>query len=429
MTYAVVQSDRYPKLYGGAAEMWGYKGREVILHGPYETGKTFAVLTKLHALLCKYPRSQALAVRATYTSLISSACQTYDNKVLVHPPGHPDCPIEKYGGESPKFYLYPNGSRIWLGGLDNPDKFLSAEFDFVYVNQAEEIDLDSWETLTGRASGRAANAPYTQVLGDCNPGPPGHWILNRNSTGKLKLIQQLHEHNPTLYDQQTGEITERGKVTMDTLDSLTGVRYQRGRLGLWVQAEGVIYDNFDFDKNVSDDAEYNPDWDVFWGVDDGYSSGAGEGTISYHPRVILLGQVTPTGGLNIFYEYLKTNELSERSIDEVLRLPYREPALAYCDSSAAELRGRIWERGIQTMAATHKVSEGIKNVRRLVCDGKGVRQLKIHSRCKHTIREFQSYRYNENNAGVNAGEPAPMKLDDHCLDALRYMAQRLRYNE
>lgn len=429
MTFAVFQDDTFPKLYGGAAEMWVYKGREIILHGPYETGKTFAVLTKLHALLCKYSHAQALAVRNTYKSLISSVCVTFDNKVLAFPPTNPKCPIEKYGGERPDFYLYPNGSRLWLGGLDNPDKFLSAEFDFVYVNQAEEIDLDSWETLTGRASGRAGNAPYTQVLGDCNPSHPGHWILKRHSEGKLKLIQQMHEYNPTLYDQETGEITAQGIITMDTLNNLTGVRYQRGRMGQWVQAEGVIYDNFNYDLNVNDETDYNPDWEVFWGVDDGYSAGAGEGTVSYHPRVFILGQVTPTGGLNIFYEYVKTNELSERSIDEVLKLPYRQPELAYCDSSAAELRGRIWERGLMTMAATHKVSEGIKNVRRLICDGNGVRQLKIHPRCVNTIREFQSYRYNENNTGVTAGEPAPMKLDDHCMDAVRYLAQRVRYNE
>lgn len=429
MTFAVLQDASFPKLYGGAAEMWAYKGRELILHGPYETGKTFALLVKLHALLCKYPNARGLMTRDTYADLLTTAVVTYEKKVLPLPPEDMRSGVSKFGGEMPKFYDYPNGARLIVAGLDNPGKTLSAEYDFIYVNQAEKIPLDTWETLTRAATGRSGNAPYTQMLGDCNPGPPEHWILKRRSAGKLKLIQQIHEHNPTLYNQDTGEITAQGEITMDTLNNLTGVRYQRGRLGLWVQAEGVIYDNFNFDLNVKDEADYNPDWEVFWGVDDGYSSGAGEGTISYHPRVFVLGQVTPTGGLNIFYEYVKTNELSERSIDDVLAQPYRAPELAYCDSSAAELRGRIWERGLMTMPATHKVSEGIKNVRRLICDGNGVRQLKIHPRCVNTIREFQSYRYNENNTGVSAGEPAPMKLDDHCMDAVRYLAQRVRYNE
>lgn len=429
MNYAVVQNESYPKLYGGAAKFWKYKGREVILHGPFETGKTFATLTKLHALLCKYPHSQALMVRQTYKSVISSACVTFDNKVLAFPPGDPRCPIDKYGNEKPDFYLYPNGSRLWVGGLDNPSKFLSAEFDFIYVNQAEEIDLDSWETLTGRASGRAGNAPYTQVMGDCNPGPPRHWILQRSLAGSLELIQQTHEYNPTLFNQETGEITEQGKISIATLDAMTGLRYQRGRLGLWVMAEGAIYDNFSMEAggNVTADAEYNPDLPVLWFIDDGYARGDGPGHANYHPRVILLAQDTPQGGVNIFYAYSATGELGERSIQNVFELPYKRPDAAYIDSSAVELKQRIWNEGINTVGSTHPVHEGIKNMRRLVCDGNKVRLLKIHPRCTEMINEFQSYRYDPDSKVSNIGEPKPLKIDDHFLDAARYGTWRLRY--
>jgi len=429
MTFAVLQDEAYPKLYGGAARFWSYKGREVILHGPFETGKTYATLTKLHALLCKYPHSQSLMVRQTYKSIVSSACVTFDTKVLVYPPGDPRCPINKYGGEKPDFYEYPNGSRLWVGGLDNPGKFLSAEFDFIYVNQAEETDLDSWETLTGRASGRAGNAPYTQIMGDCNPGPPRHWILQRALAGSLELIQQTHEFNPTLYDQKTGDITERGKLSMATLDAMTGLRYQRGRLGLWVMAEGAVFENFSMetDGNVTADAEYNPDWPILWGVDDGYARGDGAGHPNYHPRVILLGQPTPQGGMNIVHSYIQVGELGETSIDNVIKLGYPLPNAAYIDSSAVELRQRIWNCGIQTVSSTHPVHEGIKNVRRLICDGNGVRLLKIHPRCTEMINEFQSYRYDPDSKVSNVGEPKPLKVDDHTVDATRYLCWHLRY--
>lgn len=428
MTFAVFQGEQYPKLYGGAAEFWKYHGREIILHGPYETGKTFAVLTKLHALLCKYPKARGLMTRETYADLVNTAVVTYEKKVLTFPPEDVRSGISKFGGEKPQFYDYPNGARLVVAGLDNPGKTLSAEYDFIYVNQAEELDLNTWETLTRAVTGRAGNAPYTQMMGDCNPGSPHHWILNRSQDRKLKLLQQLHEHNPTLFDQQTGQMTEQGKRTMETLDALTGIRYQRGRLGLWVQAEGIIYDNFSPDLNVSEQADYNPDWKtVAWGGDDGYAAGQGPGTEGYHPRVILLAQYTPQGGVNIFAEYVKTNELSERTLDNVLALPYPAPEIAHIDSSAAELRARLWERGIYTIGATHKVSEGIKNVRRLICDGNGMRLLKIHPRCKETIREFLSYRYNPNFTGVQVGEPAPLKMDDHCMDSVRYLCWPLRY--
>ena len=174
-------------------------------------------------------------VRRTYTSLVGSAVVTYERKVLPYPPGHPKCAVRKLGASKPEMYLYPNGSSITLGGLDNPDKFLSAEFDYVYINQAEELRLDDYEKLSGRATGRAGNAPYPQVMADCNPDVPTHWLLSRD---RLLRLSSRHEDNPTLFDPDTGAITPLGTQSLEALDALTGVRYKRGRLGLWVGSGG-----------------------------------------------------------------------------------------------------------------------------------------------------------------------------------------------
>ena len=130
MGYIIAEATPDSKLgyigYGAARDLWGYKGPEVILEGPYQTGKTIACLQKLNALLAKYPGSRALMVRRTYASLVGSAIITYEQKVLPYPPGHPRCGVVKLGKSKPELYTYPNGSTITLGGLDNPDKFLSA---------------------------------------------------------------------------------------------------------------------------------------------------------------------------------------------------------------------------------------------------------------------------------------------------------------
>lgn len=404
--------------YGGAKELYEFPGPEAIIAGPFETGKTIAALHKLHRLLWNNKNVQGLIIRLTYKSLINSAIVTFENKVLDYPSTHPQCEIKSFGGKKPEWYDYPSGSRLHLGGMDYPDKFLSSEFDAIYVNQAEELPLNVWELLTGRATGRAGNLEQAQIFGDCNPSYPEHWIKKRK---EIKLIPSHHEDNPTLFDPVTGKITEQGKKTMARLDSLTGLRYKRGRLGLWVLAEGAIFDNFDEEFNVSRDAEYNPDLPVRWGVDDGYVHGDGPGNANYHPRVFLLGQQTSQGGLNIFDEYVVTGELSERSVANVIALPYALPELASVDSSAAELRRRIGDAGIMHSGGTHPVHEGIKVTRGYICDGQGVRQLQIHPRCVNLIMEMQSYRYDERSRSVKAGERAPLKVDDHCCDALRYL--------
>lgn len=239
---SIVAYDRLPGapvFYGGALELWRYKGQEVILSGPYESGKTLPALTKLHALLVKYPKSRAFITRQTYKSLLATALVTYENKVLPVHPDSPDSPVRKYGKSKPEFYEYPNGSHLLVVGMDNPDKILSGEFDFGYVNQAEELLLDAWEKLVARCTGRAGNAPYTQVMADCNPSFPQHWILHRKP---LKLLEQLHRHNPSLCNPVTGEWTPQGQRTLTILGSLTGIRKLRGFEGRWVAAEGVVYE-------------------------------------------------------------------------------------------------------------------------------------------------------------------------------------------
>ena len=255
MTAVIIEATPESKLgyigYGAARELWRYKGPEVLLEGPYQTGKTIACLQKLNALLAKYPRSRALMVRRTYASLVGSAVISYEQKVLPYPPDHPKCAVEKLGKSKPELYTYPNGSTITLGGLDNPDKFLSAEFDFIYINQAEELLLDHYEKLAGRVTGRAGNSPYPQLIADCNPDIPTHWILQRD---RLKRFKMLHTDNPTLYDQATGEITELGTQSMDALNALTGVRRKRGLEGLWVGVEGMVYEGWDRNIHLIDRA-------------------------------------------------------------------------------------------------------------------------------------------------------------------------------
>src|SRR5262249_55713017 len=140
------------------------------------------------------------------------------------------------------------------------------------------------------------------------------------------------------------------------LNLLTGVQRQRLVEGKWVQSEGVIYDNFDPDVNVSSAADFDPALPILWGVDDGYAYVAGTGTNSYHRRVFLIAQETGEGGLNVFAERYSTNEASyDTSIDAVLELGYPRPDLAYVDSAAAMLRGALTVRDIANMGATHPV--------------------------------------------------------------------------
>lgn len=385
---------------GGAQALWNTKAPEVILAGPADTGKTFGGLHKLDTLCWKYPGSQAAIIRKTQKSLYGSVCVTYQQKVANM------AAINPYGGEKqPDRYIYPNGSVIWLGGMDNPDKVLSSERDFIYVNQAEELAEGDWETLKTRCNGRAGNSPYAQLMGDCNPGGSKHWIRERARRKSIVLLDSIHKDNPTIYGVD-GLLTEGGVARLASLETLTGVRRKRLLEGIWATAEGAVYDTFDARVHVIErpDAEIKQ-W--YLAMDEGYTN----------PAVILLIGEDSDGRLHVHREYYERGKLQRDVVAFALGWwTAFVCTLAAVDAAAAGLIADLNDAGIYAVPRKGRVLDGITAVQALlkVQDDERPR-LTVDPSCVNVINEFESYVWKD-------GKDEPVKENDHALDALRYLA-------
>lgn len=218
---------------------------------------------------------------------------------------------------------------------------------------------------------------------------------------------------------QTPEYYDQERSSLDQSE------FDRVHRNQWQTYQGRIYPTFGM-ENITDEADFNPAKGViYWACDDGYAYGKGPGSESYHPRVVLLAQKNSLGGLDIFAEYYETGvDNYEQTIDDVLKLGYPKPEAAYIDSSAPMFGAVLFRRGIYAVGASHDVIEGIKNVRRYIVDAKGVRLLRIHSRCIQLNREMRVYRHADT-TGSKSGEQSPKKMDDHGPDAARYLLAAL----
>jgi PBSX family phage terminase large subunit len=438
-TEAVKKPKNGFRAYGGAKEMWDLitQGEpQVMIHGPAETGKTVAALHLLDSFCWEHKGLQASLIRKIAADMPGTVIRSFEDKVIHMMPGESKTPdgVSKYGGERPEFYRYPNGSRIWVGGMDHPGKVLSGERDFVLVNQAEELEEDDWETISTRTTGRAGVLRPGRLLGDCNPGPSTHWIMSHVGAGTLKPVKSIHKDNPTLYDPETGYITEQGKLSMEALNKLSGVRYKRLCLGLWVAAEGVVYEDWDPITHANKSKPFAPILYYIAGVDWGLTN---PGVIQvwgidHDDRMYRVHEVYQTGKLvaaskpEDAWWILKAKELKEQyGIRMFVADPSRPDHI-----EAFELSG------LPCVAAYNSVELGIQNVQsRLKIQPDGWPRIITLQGSKPEIdpellqrhaptcleEELEVYAWEKDKEG-KAKKEKPVEKDNHACDAMRYAA-------
>ena len=401
MTYTIradpTAADAVYQPHGGCKQFVYSHDREVILAGPAQTGKTLAACWILHLTACQWPAAQLAIVRKTQRDMYGSVLQTFAHVIA-------GAPVSVYGGERPEAYTYANGSKVWIGGMDNADKILSSERDVIYVNQAEQLTLNDWESLSTRTTGRGAVIPYPRLIGDANPGGRSHWILARAAAGRLTLLHSLHTDNPTLYDDG-GALTPLGVRTFATLDSLTGVRYQRLRLGQWATAEGAVYDTFDRAVHVQkckrDEMQHG-----YMAMDEGYTN----------PAVVLDVGEDSDGRWHVFREFYRRGVLQSDVVAQAAQWHAEHPAMLIAvDAAAAGLTAEMRNVGLPAVAAKGRVLDGIRAVQdRLKVAGDGRPRLTVDPDCINLINEFESYAWKPE-------RDEPVKENDHALDSIRYL--------
>lgn len=368
------------------------------------TGKTMAGVAQ--SLLFAYQQiSKGLIVAPTYDML----------QDIIVPMLYEIIPNEMargYHKQAKKLEL-SNGSIITLRSGDDPNRLRGANRDWAWLDEARNYkDDEVYKVVLASLRGGVLDKLWITTT----PAGLHHWLYKR--------LVEARDANTAFISAST---KDNPYIPHDFYEFLktqyTGIYAKQELEAQFVSFEGLVYDTFSLTDNVSN-VERNPANPLYIGVDDGYAHGGGEGTAGYHPRVILFIEGQPNGGFHVIDEYVATQELSEVSLSNALA-KYPKIEAAFVDSSASELIRRIADLGISYVRATHRIIDGIKVVRRYVLDGQGQRLLQINPRCKMLIKEFQLYRYNQNMSHVEAGEPAPVKQDDHALDSLRYVIYQL----
>jgi PBSX family phage terminase large subunit len=399
------------------------RATEVLIPGPAGTGKTRGVLEKVHLYLLKYPKARGLLVRKTRASMTESVLVTYEAKVV-----QAGCNTTNQARRTRSAYDYDNGSTLVVGGMDNPDRIMSTEYDMIAVFEATELTEDDWEKLTTRL--RNGKGPYQQIIADCNPAAPTHWLKRRADRGQMAVFESRHRDNPTLWDEAKQDWTERGRVYVERLQSLTGHRRARLLDGRWAAAEGLVYPEFDPTVHVVKAMPKGWEaWPKIRSIDFGY----------VHPFVCQWWAVDGDGRMYLYREVYRSKRTVADHARQILTLSEGETYTATVSDHDAEDRATLAAAGIQTIPANKDHRTGRDGVHgRLAKQGDGRPRLYIVEGCTVetdadlyarkqptcTVAEFDAYCYPPGQDGKAAKEE-PVKQFDDGLDALRYAVMHL----
>lgn len=294
---------------------------------------------------------------------------------------------------------------VYYGGIENETGWAGPNVNWAWFDEAaRKRTRTAFNVLSARV--RVGNNPQLWIT--TTPSGVSHWLYDVFVKGIFPddIVQQLKD------DGFKGKIVEYFKASTeankDNLDQFyyltlkgmyTGKLRQQELDGEFVTMNGLVWEDFG-PNNISEEADYHSGVPVEWWVDDGFTKG--------HPRVILMAQVIPPY-VNVFDCYHAEYELAEDSINKALGMSYPKPDIAFVDSSAAELRSRLWQKDIDTIKASHDVEEGIKRTASWITGG----HLRFHPRCQWAINDISGY-VRDDVTGK------PIKDSDHAGDCIRY---------
>lgn len=378
---------------------WRDKSLTLLLTGSAGGGKSRLAAEKVHGFCLRYPGAVCLIARKAREWNSKSILPFFAQTVVGKDPA---VTFHKSEGT----FYYRNGSMVYSGGMmdDSQREAIrsiggAGGLDLVWLEEANAFSRQDYEEALGRMRHNAGG--WRQMILTTNPGGSSHWIykdlIKAGGAAVYYSGARDNPYNPADY--------------LATLDTMTGVMRKRLVEGLWVQAEGAVFDTFDHATHV----KARPESEIkAWALamDEGYTN----------PAVILLVGRDSDGRWHVAREFHKRGVLQGTVVKTA-----REWCMAYncgmvaVDAAAAGLVADLRDAGLPAVSAKGRVLDGIQTLQDMLkVQGDGRPRLTIDPACVNLIGEMESYAWRRTSAGVSKDEPE--KMFDHGPDALRYLS-------
>ncbi len=361
--------------------------KEVVVYGGAGSGKSytvaqFLIIDKLLSQRNKYlliARKYNPSLRLTSYRLVLDVLNKLNVPYLEH--------------KVEQTIELPRRNVIFFRGIDEPEKIKSAEFNYIWMEEATEFEYNDYLQLKLRL--RRATETKNQMFLTYNSldGWTKKQFYDRVDSD-VEVLHTWYVDNPFLDEEYI--------QTLEKLIEQDEAFYRIYALGEYAEIKNKIYSNYTITNEVPTAFD-----EIIYGLDFGYNNPTACLRIGIKDNNIYI--------LDELYERYKTNQ----ELIEMLRDFVTEPnAPIYCDSAEPQRIQELIQAGYYAMPSDKSVKDGIDFIKR--------HKIYISENCTNTIKEIESYKWREDKEGNLLEEP--VKFMDHTMDALRYAVYTHMYH-
>lgn len=369
--------------------------RILVLHGAKRTGKTYILIIKFLMLVAKYRNTKSKFVIGG-ASHASIQANILDDMGLIL---GKDIKLDQHKN----FELYGNIIMVRHGMTSDAWKTVRGfSCRGVLLNEGTALHDRFIKELISRCSLEGA-----RIYIDTNPENPSHTVKvdyidkagQRLENGKLNI----EEINFRLEDNT---FLDKEYIQSIKLSTPSGMFTLRDIEGKWVNAQGVIYQDFDESVNVVDEIPQDENIvEYIGGIDWGFEHFGSMGVCAYTDKgnYYLVEETTER------HRYVEEYWLPEA---EYYQNKYKG-LIFFADSARPEFVNLFIDNNIEIFNANKSVVPGIETVASLF---KKRKLFILRSASKRALFEISNYVWAD-----KIGKEEPVKKDDDFLDMLRYI--------
>lgn len=368
--------------------------RVLILTGAVRAGKTFISdlifimeLQRVHKLAKKRNDPHPIVILAGYSSnsIYTNVIASIENEFGI------ELKADRHG----HYHLFDvDIVPAYTGSVRGIGSIRGATAYSAYIDEGSLAEQSVFQEILQRCSVKGS-----RIIVTTNPESPVHY-LKTNYIDNKKPEARIRAFNFTI-DDNTFLSDEYVKSLKAQVPS--GMFYDRAILGLWVTGEGVVYEDFDKDTMVVNEAPDNLNY--YCGVDWGFAKG--------HENVItVMGDDPETGVTYLTGIFSSTGKFIDYWVDIAHKIQdeHGRNINFWCDSARPEYVNYFQDNNINARNADKSVMDGVEYCAQRIKTNK----FKVLRSCaKPFLDDIYQYVW-------DPVKGVPKKEHDNVMDSFRY---------